>query len=365
MRLILDRYIRGELLRTLGGVTIVLYLIFLSNRLVAYLGDVASGSIPGSYLFVFIGLASVRYLIILAPLAFYIAVLLLLGRLYRDHEMAALSACGVGTRKIYRPVFFTAVPLSILIAVLSFYVVPHVADIEYQLRKGFEKNLEFTGISPGKFHQNKDYIVYLESLSEDQTRMENVFIQSQKSGRNVLIIAETAYMQLEPDTGNRLLVLVNGARYEGVPGQTDFKYLSFARHSLLLAVSKDQVRKTDTYSMLSMDLVKMNSAASWAELQWRAAIPLSILLLALLAVPLAKIPPRKGQFGRLFVGVLIYVLYVNLLAVSKAWIAKEKISPEIGLNWVHLLILILAIFMLARQFGFRRIKAMLIRRVEK
>jgi len=355
MHSILDRYIRAELLRTLGGVSIVLYLIFLSNRLVAYLGDVASGEIPGSYLFVFIGLASIRYLIILAPLAFYIAVLLLLGRLYRDHEMAALSACGVGTGRIYRPVFFTAVPLAILIAILSFYVVPHVADIEYHLEKGFEKNMEFTGISPGKFHQNKDYLVYLESLSDDKTRMENVLIQSQKSGRNVLIVAEAAYMQLEADTGNRLLVLLNGARYEGVPGQTDFQHLAFARHSLLLAVSKEKIRKTDTDSMFSVDLFKMNSAVGWAELQWRAAIPVSIILLALLAVPLAKIPPRKGQFGRLFVGVLIYVLYVNLLAVSKAWMAKEKIAPVIGLNWVHMLILLLALFMLARQYGFRRL----------
>ena len=51
-----------------------LYLIFLSNKVVQYLGEVASGEIPGSYLLILIALVSIRYLIILTPLAFYIAV---------------------------------------------------------------------------------------------------------------------------------------------------------------------------------------------------------------------------------------------------------------------------------------------------
>ena len=110
MNSVLDHYIKSELLKTLSGVAIVLYLIFLSNQVVRFLGDVASGELPGTYLFILTVLASIRYLIILTPLAFYLSILLLFGRLYRDHEMASLAACGVGSGRLYRPIFKIAIP---------------------------------------------------------------------------------------------------------------------------------------------------------------------------------------------------------------------------------------------------------------
>ncbi|HEC30072.1 MAG TPA: LPS export ABC transporter permease LptF [Gammaproteobacteria bacterium] len=349
---ILDRYISREVLKTLGGVAIVLYLIFLSNRLVHYLADVASGSLPGSYLFIIIGLASVRYLIILTPLALYISILLLFGKMYRDHEMASLAACGVGTVSLLRPIFIVAVPMAILISILTFYLVPLAADVEFSLLKKFEKNLEFTGISAGKFHVSGNRIIYLEGMSDDRTRMQNVFIRTEYKGRDILMVAEKAHMEVDNNTGERLIVLDNGSRYEGTPGQTDFMQVNFSRHTILFADKKEKARQSDIYSMSNLKLISLGTPEAWAELQWRAAIPLSILLLAFLAVPLSRVQPRQGQFGRLFVGVLIYVLYANLLAISKAWIANGTIPLIAGATWVHVAILSLTLLILVRQYGF-------------
>ncbi len=351
MTSILDHYISREVLKALAGVAIVLYLIFLSNKVVQYLGEVASGELPGSSLFILIGLVSIRYLIILTPLAFYIAILLLFGRLYRDHEMVSLAACGVGAGRLYRPVFQVAIPMSIVIAMLSFYVVPWAASYEARLIREFSKNLEFTGISPGKIHVSGDRIIYLEEMSEDRTEMRNVFIQATYKERDILMVADKAHMEVDPATQERLLVLVNGSRYEGKPGETDFRQMLFSRHSMRVAPSSKKVAASTVETMSSVDLFFDGSLAASAEFQWRLAIPLSILLLAFLAVPLARIQPRQGQFGKLFVGILIYVIYINLVAISKAWIIQEKIPLFIGLSWVHVLIFLLTLLILLRQHG--------------
>ena len=353
---IIDRYIGKEILKSLAGVAIVLYLIFLSNKIVSYLADVASGDLPGSYLFVIIALASIRYLIILTPLAFYIAILLLFGRLYRDHEMASMFACGVGTSQLYRPVFMVAVPLSLLIMVLSFIVVPWASNIEAQLYKDFAKNLEFTGISPGKFHSSGNRIIYLEEMSEDHTYMSKVFIQTTYKERNIVMVAEKAHLEVDPGTSDRLLVLENGSRYEGVPGETDFRQLKFSRHSLLVPPTRKTIQPSSVESMTFQQLLDLNSIKAWTELQWRLSIPVAVILLSFLAVPLSRIQPRHGQFGKLFVGILLYVVYVNLIAVSKAWMIKETLPLSVGMTWVHLMMLLLALTVLLRQHGWKWVR---------
>ena len=353
---IIDRYLGKELLKSLAGVSIVLYLIFLSNKVVSYLADVASGDLPGSYLFVIIGLASVRYLIILTPLAFYISILLLFGRLYRDHEMASMFACGVGTSQLYRPVFMVAVPLSAVIMILSFIVVPWASNVEAELYKDFAKNLEFTGITPGKFHTSGGRIIFLEEMSEDHTRMSNVFIQTKYKGRNIVMVAEKAHMEVDPGTSERLLVLENGSRYEGVPGETDFRQLKFSRHSMLVSPTRKKIKPSSVESMTLRQLIDLDSIKAWAELQWRLAIPVSVLLLSFLAVPLSKIQPRHGQFGKLFIGILLYVIYVNLIAVSKAWMIKETIPLSVGMTWAHVMMLLLTLIVLLRQHGWKWVR---------
>ncbi len=353
MSSVLDRYINRELLRTLIGVAIVLYLIFLSNKVVRFLGDVASGELPGSYLLILTALVSIRYLIILTPLAFYISILMFFGRLYRDHEMASLAACGVGTGRLYRPIFMIAIPLSIMIAILSFYLVPWAASYEAVLARQFAKNMEFTGISPGKFHVSGERIIYLEAMSPDRTEMRNVFIQTKYKERSIMMVAETAHMEVDADTEERLLVLVNGSRYEGDPGETDYRQMNFSRHSLRVASSKKTISPSSTEAMTTLELINLGSLKAWAELQWRLAIPLSILMLAFLAVPLSRINPRQGQFGKLFVGILVYVVYINMIAVSKSWVVSEKIPLYIGISWVHGLMFLLTLLVLLKQFGWQ------------
>ncbi len=93
---IVDRYIAKETALTVGAVTGVLMLILLSNRFAVLLGDAAAGRLPRDTVFTLLGLASINYFIVVLPVALFLAVMLALGRLYRDSEMTTLMACGVG-----------------------------------------------------------------------------------------------------------------------------------------------------------------------------------------------------------------------------------------------------------------------------
>ncbi|HLW73749.1 MAG TPA: LptF/LptG family permease, partial [Gammaproteobacteria bacterium] len=93
---IVDRYLAKEAALTVGAVTGVLLLILLSNKFAGLLGDAAAGRLPRDTVFTLLGLASIKFFIVVVPVSLFLAIMLTLGRLYRDSEMTTLMACGVG-----------------------------------------------------------------------------------------------------------------------------------------------------------------------------------------------------------------------------------------------------------------------------
>jgi lipopolysaccharide export system permease protein len=86
-----------------------------------------------------------------------------------------------------------------------------------------------------------------------------------------------------------------------------------------------------------------------AEMQWRIGVPLATIILGILAVPLAKTQPRAGRYGRLAVGLMVFIVYLNMLSAAKSWIEQGSISPLLGLWWVHGVMLAVALGILGVQ----------------
>ena len=89
-----------------------------------------------------------------------------------------------------------------------------------------------------------------------------------------------------------------------------------------------------------------------AEWQTRVSVPVSILILALLALPLGRVPPRAGRYARVIAGILIYVIYVNAVHLAAVAVEDETIPAAIGVWWVHLIVLAVAVSMVMREQGF-------------
>jgi len=72
-------------------------------------------------------------------------------------------------------------------------------------------------------------------------------------------------------------------------------------------------------------------------------------VLGLLAIPLSHSAPKEGRGGRALLGILAYAVYVNTLYMCRNWLLKGDMPMALGMWWVHLLVLVIALIWLRRQ----------------
>ncbi len=356
MTRILDRYIFREIATTWLGVTMVLLLILLTNQFARVLGDVAKGNLPKNAALDVIGLSAVQYLTILVPIGLFLATMLGLGRLYRDSELPAMMACRVGPVDIYRPLSWLTVPLVLGVAWLSIeggpWAMANVDCIGAEARR----EADLASIEPGKFtvFGPDRAVVYGHSVTADG-HMEKVFMQRQtESGGVEVVISELGEMIESDDPDVRLLVLHDGRRYEGIPGTSEFRVIEFAEHGVPYRLPNLRTTEPRPRAMAFLDLIRSDDPNHIAEFQWRLGVPISTIILAILAVPLSRSRPRAGRYGRLAIGLLVFIIYLNLMSAAKAWIEQSVISPALGLWWVHALVMSFALILLAMQNGYHK-----------
>ena len=345
--MIVSRYLLREILLALFAVTGVLYVIYVSNRLIRFFSDSESGGLPTAVIPQLLALKSVSNLMMLLPLAFFIAVLIALGRFYKDNEMVALAACGVGVGRLQRTILWLAFGFAGVVAALSLYAGPLAEEFSYRIQDQVKAEPSVTKIAAGRFRElhHGQMVFYVENMSDDHQTLQNVFVKTQRNGVMNVVTAARGHVQTESNSGDSYLTLEDGYRYEGQPGDSQFKIIHFAKHGILL----EEQRVTPT----ARNMAASPTPALWgnpgryeeAELQWRFAMPLATLLLAALAVPLSRTSPRQGRFAKLFIAVVIYAIYMNFLAVARSWVEHGVISAGMGLWWVHGALLGVIIFM--------------------
>jgi lipopolysaccharide export system permease protein len=353
---IFDRYLLKEVIYGWLAVTVILWLILVSNRLVRYLADAAAGDIPGELIFKLLVLKMVWYMVHIVPFALALGVVLGLGRLYRDNEMTVMAACGVGVWRIYKPVLGFGLLVAVALVWLALYVSPFVQGISHRLEAAAARQADMTALGAGRFNemQNARLTFYAERLSADKQTMENLFIAYKskprdKSKPQQIIRAKSAYRKQDNATGDQFLVLVDGVRYEGVPGEAAYRVMQFDEYGVRIHMPYSDVATTKRAATPTATLLASGDTEDVAEVQWRLAMPLSVFSLLLLAVPLCKSSPRKGRYGRLVVAILVFVIYYNLLGTAKVWVGNGSVSPLIGVWWVPALPVVLAALLLGGE----------------
>ncbi len=352
---ILDRYIFREVAQTWLAVTVVLLAILLTNQFAHVLGEVAKGKLPKDAVFQLIALTGLQYLTIVVPIGLFLAIMLALGRLYQDSEMPAMMACRVGPRGIYRPLLWLIVPLALGVGWLAMDIGPKALMAVDRIGAVALRQADLASIEPGKFTAGSDgTVIYAERVIGPGS-VENIFLQRQtESGGVEVVIAERGEQMESEDADTRFFVLHNGRRYDGLPGNADFRVMEFAEHGIPYRLPNVSEPDERPRAMSTLDLMKSRSSDKVAELQWRISVPLSTLILGILAVPLSRSQPRQGRYGRLAVGLLVFIIYFNLLSAGKAWVEQETVPVAVGLWWVHAIMLGMALALLAYQNGVHR-----------
>ena len=334
---IIDRYLLRELLAASGAVCAVLLLVIVGGTLSITLDRVARGVMPASLLFSQIGLRSIDTLPLLLPLALFLGVLLAYGRLYRDSEMAVLSASGVSSIGLLRPALLLVLPLCALLALLSFWLGPAAVRQSDRMIDAANRSLLVVGMEAGRFIElrGRNGVVFVGSMSTDGTRFGNLFVHEERDGRVDITTARRGELFQDREGGERYLSLFDGHRVEGKPGDADYRIMRFARNDIRLDEQqvdpgRRQEKRAPTTTLLASD-----EAVDRAEFHWRLGLPLAALLLVVLAVPLARSQPREPRYAKILLAIGAYVLYTNLLGIGRGWLADGTLPAAAGLWWLH------------------------------
>jgi lipopolysaccharide export system permease protein len=351
--LIIQRNLIKEIIFTLSAVGGVLLLIFSSTRFVRFLAEVTTGKLSADIVFHLMGLKIVHNLVIILPLSFYLAVLLTLGRLYKDNEIMAMSACGIGPGKILRGVLLFSPIIVGLTAWLSLYVAPWTEDLSETLREQAEQQTEISSLVAGQFRESQDgnTIFYVETLSDDKSEMQNVFIQRRGESGYSVLSSDTAHLYTDKNTKDQYMVMQDGYRYEGKPGDPEIQIIKYKKHAVRIEEKGFVKSRRKMDAIPTAELWKEDNPKAKSQLQWRISMPISIFLLGILALPISKLSPREGRYARLFTGILIYVVYINLMGVAKDLVKREEVPDIVGMWWVHVLLLLVIIALYIYQLG--------------
>jgi len=354
---ILGRYILREVVVASVVVTAVLLVILLANQLAVVLERAAVNQFPQGVVLELIYLGALQNLSILVPVGLLLGVVLAFGRLYHDSEMAAALACGAGPKNLYVPVALLAIVVAAALAWLTLSLAPQATERALNLRNAAVRAGQFAPITPGKFRTfgGGRAVFYAEDVNPDGT-LGNVFIERNQGTRVEVAVAERARHAVTPDGMTHTITLYDGERFEGIPGSPQFRIVRFAEHIVPVQVPalSDVIRNLE--SQPTSALLVSSDLNRRAELHWRLALPLMCLVLPLLAVPLSRLRPRQGRYARVWLAVVIYFVYSNLISAGKVWLAHGTVPEAVGLWWTHAAVALFALAIIVGPTGLANLR---------
>jgi lipopolysaccharide export system permease protein len=346
--MIFRRALQRELASSAGATFTVLFTVLLTWTLIAILGRAAGGKVASGDVLALIAFRSTELLPTILILTGFIAVVATITRSYRDSEMVVWFASGQSLLGWIRPVLTFGLPLVALVAALSLVVTPWAKMKSAEFTERFQKREDLKRVAPGQFRESSssDRVFFVERSTEGATVVQNVFVSSVNGRDHSVVVAKEGVIETD-DKGGQFLVLSNGRRYQGVPGQADFQSMEFERYSMRVATQVPVLGADLPVSALSTPaLLAAPNRYTMSELLGRISAPIVCLVLILLAIPLGFVNPRAGSSANLILALLIFFTYNNLVRLAEASVKQGKAA--FGMAWwpLHLamILVVLALF---------------------
>ena len=342
------RYINRELLLVLVSVTAVLLTVTIGGRFISYLQDAALGKYAADSIFQILYFRLPGFLQLLMPFAWSLALLLTLGRLHAESEFVVLRGGGVGPGRLLRWLMLPALAVTAVVGCFSLYLAP---DFDRQLTEFLDQqkeNAEFTLVTPGVFHiyYRGQRVTYADAISAAGDSLEGVFLAEMgNDSRPMTVRAEKGGQRVDEQTGTRYMVLTNGHRYLGEAGSSDYQVVSFGRLQQRLEEGRRQ-RPQGIETIATPLLIERGDPEALAELHFRLALPLVVLIGGLVSIGVARTKPRDGRFARLVPGIALFVAYYAAIVFNRNAISDEQLPAELGMWLVHATFLAIGVTLL-------------------
>lgn len=356
--MIVFRYLSREVLLAVSAVSAVLLVIIMSGRFIKYLAQAAQGVLDPSVLLMIMAYRIPGFLQLILPLGLFLGVLLAYGRLYLESEMTVLTATGMSEQRLLSYTMVPALLVALVCAWLSFVLTPQGVQSVAQILNEQDALTEFDTLVPGRFQSMRggSRVTYTQELSSGRDELQGVFISEKREQRNAsgednaitMLVAKTGRQELQAD-GSRYLILQDGYRYDGTPGEADYRVIHYDTYGVLLPKPSVEVSVGERETMSTVELIGNPDVKMQSELQWRLSFPILVLIVTLIAVPLSRVNPRQGRFLKLLPAILLYMAYLSLLVAARSALDKGTLPIALGLWPVHGLFLLIGLLLVYWQ----------------
>lgn len=352
--MIFERAVRREFVQAAAGISVALLAILTSTQLIRLLKDAAGGTVAPEAVASLLGFAALNFMPVLLSLTLFVAILLSLSRAYRDSEMVVWFSSGQPLTAWVRPVIRFSLPIVLAITVLSGFLSPWANYNTADYKQKLSARSDVSQVTPGAFREAKkgQRVFFVEALADDASQIGNIFVASVQDGKLGVVMSNSGFQEFAAN-GDRFVVLEHGRRYEVEPGTPEFKVMEFERYRVRAEDGEAKPAERSPNRLPLTELLLDGSSQARGELLWRIGMPVSALILALMAIPLSYVNPRAGRSANMLIAVLIYAIYSNLLSVSQAWVAQGKLSFWIGVWAVHALMLLPVLVLFYRRIVVR------------
>ena len=325
--MILHRYLAWETAKPFCTALLFLVGVFITYSLTRLLTEANQGLLDASSVFLLTGLKAVIALEVLLPIALYIALIVALGRLYSDWEIAALKASGFSESRVLTPVLGMAAAVALTVAALSLWGRPWAYETLYHSKAAAEAEVELDALPAGQFHIHGDgrRTIYLASRDGADGALNGVFVHSRKDGVLQIISAGGGHLHTYAHSDAHQLDLTDGVVYRQSPS-TENLVSRFGHMKLRVPAETPAPLGYRPKATATGQLLASRRNEDRAEAQWRLSTALSTLLLALAAVPLSRTRPRSGRYARVLLAVVIYALYFNFLGIARSEVKQGALA---------------------------------------
>jgi lipopolysaccharide export system permease protein len=355
--MIFHRALLREFAGLAGAVFMTLFAIALTTRLIRLLGQAAGGKIPSDAVIAFLGFFALGALPVLLSLTMFISVLLTMTRQWRDSEMVIWFGAGQPLTAWLKPVLLFALPQIAVIAALSLFISPWAAQMAATYATRVDMRDDVTRVTPGVFGEtsSRTRVFFVESVAEDSSAVQNIFVSSLQQGRSGVSMSRRGYTETAGN-GDRFIVLEQGRRYEGSPGDAEYRVSEFEKYAARIETRESKEVTPTHKNSPTWNLLQNPTNQNLGELLWRVGIPISALVLVLLAIPMSFVNPRAGRSANLLFALLTYIVYSNLLSVSQARVAQGRMDFSVGWWLVHAGMILLLLIMFAQRMQLIRLR---------
>jgi lipopolysaccharide export system permease protein len=345
--MLFDSTVRRELSRSFGATLVVILTIVLTMFLIRTLGQAAGGAVAPQDVVLLLGFTALGHLPTMLNLSLFVAVVVTLGRMYRDSEMAIWFASGVGLTRFVRPVLRTSWPVLVVVAALTLFVWPWGNRSSVELRERYAQRSDLSRVTPGQFQSSRDgsRVFFIERDAGDDGAARNVFIVSRKGEREAVTSAKSG--RIETEGNDRFLVLEKGQRNEEDLPSGEKTLAQFEDYRVLAGEKAGAAADNlPPKARNTIELLLQPTTRNLGELVWRVGLVLGGANLLLLGIGLSATNPRRASNWNLLLALLGFIVYFNLINLSQAWVANGRYGMGAALLAIHGAVFLLALLLL-------------------